>query len=303
MKKLKENKKVIFAFILGVLLTGTTSVLAVTYYASKDVTYDNSKSGMISENVQDAIDELYSFAFSSGPSIDVGGIEISTVTEGDGLYADEYQDGRYVYKGVNPDNYIQFNNELWRIIGIETDGRIKIIKDEFATSKAFDSDESNSWRYSSLQTYLNENYYNSLLSENRSQIILSNWNVGNPTSTSHRDLSQQITEENSEVWSGNVGLISISDYIRASSNKELCGNWTLSDSNYKLCKKTNWLFANDYYWTFAKLSWNMIYTIGKEGDFYSFNTSLAAKVRPVVYLKSNVIVSGNGSLFMPYLLS
>ena len=32
----------------------------------------------------------------------------TAVTTGEGLYADEYEDGRYIYKGANPNNYITF---------------------------------------------------------------------------------------------------------------------------------------------------------------------------------------------------
>ena len=54
---------------------------------------------------------------------------IATATDsGDGLYADEYEPGRYVYKGANPNNYITFNNEPWRIISVESDGTLKLIK-------------------------------------------------------------------------------------------------------------------------------------------------------------------------------
>ena len=50
------------------------------------------------------------------------------VTSGDGIYLDKYNDGRYVYKGGNPNNFIKFNNELWRIISVEKDGTLKIIR-------------------------------------------------------------------------------------------------------------------------------------------------------------------------------
>ena len=98
MKKLKENKKfILIGFIIGAFIFGTTGVLAVTYYASKDVTYDNTESGMTSENVQDAIDELYGLA----TALDVGGSKIPTVTSGDGLYVDGYEDNVYTYRGSN----------------------------------------------------------------------------------------------------------------------------------------------------------------------------------------------------------
>ncbi len=66
-KRLFKSK--IFLCILTVLITGTVSVYAVTYFPSNQVTYDNKTSGLKSSDVQGAIDELYntcSSAVSSG---------------------------------------------------------------------------------------------------------------------------------------------------------------------------------------------------------------------------------------------
>ena len=30
--------------------------------------------------------------------VDIGGVDVTPVTEGDGLYEDEYEEGRYIYK-------------------------------------------------------------------------------------------------------------------------------------------------------------------------------------------------------------
>lgn len=68
--------------------------------------------------------------------VDMGGQNVELVTSGDGLYEDQYEDGRYVYRGSEPNNYIQFNNELWRIIAKETDGTYKIIRDEILPQNA-----------------------------------------------------------------------------------------------------------------------------------------------------------------------
>ena len=62
----------------------------------------------------------------------------NVVTEGDGLYEDIYEEGRYVYRGQDPDNYITFNGETWRIIAKETDGTYKIIRNDVLTKRAFD---------------------------------------------------------------------------------------------------------------------------------------------------------------------
>ena len=53
----KKNIKLLMAFILGVAVT--SSIVYATILDSKDVNYDNTKSGIEATNVQDAVDELY----------------------------------------------------------------------------------------------------------------------------------------------------------------------------------------------------------------------------------------------------
>ena len=111
-KFIKNNfKGIIIGTIIGILLCGTIGVMAITYFPSNDVTYDNKESGLTSTNVQGAIDELYN-AWKT-PSTGGTGIleQVEIVTSGDGLYEDEYEDGSYFYKGGNPNNYVTFNNE------------------------------------------------------------------------------------------------------------------------------------------------------------------------------------------------
>ena len=53
----------------------------------------------------------------------------NVVTSGDGLYKDSYEENVYTYRGINPNNYVMFNNELWRIISLDIDkNTIKIIR-------------------------------------------------------------------------------------------------------------------------------------------------------------------------------
>ena len=73
-----------------------------------------------------------------GNSTTVGGQTVELVDSGDGLYEDEYESGRYIYRGSNPDNYITFNGETWRIIAKETDGTYKIIRNDVLENRAFD---------------------------------------------------------------------------------------------------------------------------------------------------------------------
>ena len=86
----------------------------------------------------------------------------------------------YRYTGENPNNYVSFNNELWRIIGVfptddgtgNIENRIKIIRDESIGSYSWDNKASgtgsstgsygsNDWSDSALQIILNSGaYYN-----------------------------------------------------------------------------------------------------------------------------------------------
>ena len=74
----------------------------------------------------------------------------------------------YRYEGKNPNNYIYFNNELWRIIGVfdeNSHGKsgqylTKIIRNDSLGGYAWDKSEKNNWATSSLYNLLNANYYN-----------------------------------------------------------------------------------------------------------------------------------------------
>ena len=68
---------------------------------------------------------------------------VDVVTTGDGLYKDSYEEGRYMYKGSNPNNYITFNGELWRIISVENDNTIKIMRNGSVSTEIFDINRGN----------------------------------------------------------------------------------------------------------------------------------------------------------------
>ena len=53
--------------------------------------------------------------------------ETPTLNNGDGLYN---YGSKYYYSGQIVNNYVSFNEEIWRIVSIEEDGSIKIVKDE-----------------------------------------------------------------------------------------------------------------------------------------------------------------------------
>ena len=72
------------------------------------------------------------------------------------------------YEGKNPNNYIWFNNEYWRIIGVfdsashGQNGKnlVKIIRAEVLGYLVWDKSDYNDWTTSSLNSLLNGAYYN-----------------------------------------------------------------------------------------------------------------------------------------------
>ena len=226
------------------------------------------------------------------------------VTEGDGLYADEYEEGKYTYKGANPNNYITFNNETWRILSIDVDGRIKIVRNELLPSSQWDSTNSNNWdRPSDIKTYLNGEYLDSI-TVNKEKIVPSTWSIGKVTS-GNDDLAGQIASEN-EIQSqeASVGLITASEYLRANTNTELCGNLRLNSSNNSTCKTTNWLFIEATYWTISPYSSNSsyvfnVYNTGSVFDNIAIN---AFAVLPAITLSSDISLSGSGEADNPFLI-
>ena len=70
------------------------------------------------------------------------------VSSGDGLYESTTEPGRLIYRGENPNNYIWLDenndknkttDELYRIISYETDGTIKVVRNEKIGEKPWDT--------------------------------------------------------------------------------------------------------------------------------------------------------------------
>ena len=304
-KKFINSK--LFVFIITALVFSTIGVSAATYFESSAVTYDNTESGLESTDVQGAIDELYSAC--KNPPLPPGGDgileSVKIVTSGDGLYKDEYEteyNDKYVYKGKNPNNYIYFNNELWRIISIEGNRTIKIIRNETIGSKRW-SNGIDDWREpSTLNTYLNETYYNTLNSDAKSHIVVGEYSLGEVTWDSS-DLSNTIYEENVNKWSGKIALVTISEYIRANSYKSRCGSLYSFNSYSNVCNQTNWMYkSNLKWWTLTPKSYGDqdVYYIEDIGAFVE-DPYTSHSIIPVLYLSSDTqITGGTGTQSDPY---
>ncbi len=295
------------------------------------------------------------------------GIDITddVVTTGDGLYEDQYEDGRYIYRGSNPDNYIQFNNELWRIVAKEADGTYKIIRDELLpqnegyTKMAYDeanhrTTENNTYctnpnygcgvyaavsgtfrtpngnysgtvtEDSSIKEYLNNTYYPTLNEIAKNQMQSHTFNIGSVQmlETSGNDsIEKNIAGEKMYTWTGNVGLINVSDLLRASTNSA-CTSAT--DQYYTLITTFENICSSNYlleglpdptaYWAInagsaesldvSLYAWYVVHEAGTTG-FMSSNSAYNDRsgARPVVFLKlSTQFIGGIGTKSDPYII-
>ena len=189
---LKNNVKVLLAFLIGLSISITTVYGATILFTSDQVGYDNTNTGFKDSNNQDvtdmqtALDELYNKA--SACSIRnicpvgmkrVEGVngEYSCVnpkspesyikslnTEGETIStSDHYNELRFI--GANPPNYVKFNgNQTWRIIGI-FDGKLKLVANPIGNYSFDTSKETvnrglgvNAWEDSDLMKLLNPGY-------------------------------------------------------------------------------------------------------------------------------------------------
>ena len=89
---------------------------------------------------------------------------VGVVTSGDGLYKDSYEENVYTYRGANPNNYVTFNGEEWRIISVNTaDNTIKIMRNGGLLDREYDN---NGYRPQTGYCNYSSSYGCIILSEN-----------------------------------------------------------------------------------------------------------------------------------------
>ena len=247
----------------------------------------------------------------------------------------------YRYRGASPKNYVTFNNEVWRMIGVfptddgtgNIENRIKIIREQSIGEYEWDDTCLFNWtRPATLNTYLNVTYLNGLISEAQSMVGDSKYYLGSygktinsqgftSTPVEMYSYERKITGSdyyygtNPNSWVGKVALMYASDYGYASENCEekwLCDNNGSNDIT--TCNTTNWMYFKKYSyfgeWIFSqnvegvRISYDHCIT-NKYGDPVKTCVieQASALVRPVLYLKSNIkITGGNGTSSSPYTL-
>lgn len=189
------------------------------------------------------------------------------------IVANNYSNSNGTYfKGDVIDNYVLYNGLLWRIMGKNTDGTIKLVMDEYITSIIY-SNELN-YENSYVREWLN-NYFISMLSNNN---IISNekWYY-KVISTNNLELNTDLYVEDK------IGLLSSEEY-----------NMSLYENNSYL-KKGNSCYG------LINQSDNLLYSVCN--DVVTSSSSKALLVRPVINVYPSVIVfNGLGTIDSPFIL-
>ena len=230
--------------------------------------------------------------------------------------------GNIRYYGADPNNYVTFNNELWRIIGVfkEIDDgtgtketRIKIARSESIGNYSWDSNNVNEWPTASLNTYLNGTYLPSLTSEAQNMIGDVLWNLGGSSEYEGLYANDYYTFERgttvysgrSTTWTGKIALMYPSDYMYAGDLSKCSSDGYNWDGDTTNCRDTSWLRNTTInQWTITPNAGNSSRVFGVlSTGAVNRGVSGSSASRPVLFLKSNVqITGGDGRQNNPFTL-
>ena len=242
------------------------------------------------------------------------GLEIPIVKRGDGLY--DYENGQYIYKGDNPNNYLEFEGDIWRILRFDTSG-IKIIKDEYIDMSNYEGSNTSG-------TGGNYDIPNARITEKNSYCTnpSNGCNVWVATSKMNDSPSEYVngthhgtvTEDSSlytylngdyynEVLKANENIIDGPFNIGPWKNEHEY-TWTgkigLID-NEELIYGGKYLFKSYGCWTInpdlnSGISGiRVFYLYSSQKTTGGFDVNRTFRVRPVLYLSPSVTLTGNGT--------
>ena len=198
------------------------------------------------------------------------------------------------YEGKNPNNYVWFNNEYWRIIGVFDSGShgqsgknlVKIIRADVLDGLAWHKSNTNDWTAASLNSLLNGAYYNAqdgtssgycygysttatancdytkkgIQSGYRSMIAEVTWYLGGYSSAIATTESFYGYERGTTVYSGRptttgyIGLMYPSDYGYSVLSSSCARTTNLGSYNTATCAGQSWLYGKGYEWTITPSS-------------------------------------------------
>lgn len=234
----------------------------------------------------------------------------SVVSSGYGLYSNN---GSYVYRGENVNNYVKLDNSLWRIVKINSNNNVVLINaegleytqpwdDRYNQNKLYAAGI-NTYSASRVKEFLDRIYTKPekksgediLSNSDKAKLVSYTLCTGKKAGTSSDFTNSEECQEH--LANQKMGLLTASDYVYASIDPN-CSNITS-----KSCQNYNYLAIDDDWWlvTANSADNSSAYRVDRTGVIKADSASNYAIIRPVIYLNSNVLYkSGNGTEKHPY---
>lgn len=237
----------------------------------------------------------------------VSKITSSRVTTGSGLY---YKDGEYIYRGEDPNNYVKFGESLWRIIGLDKNGNIKMIYSDLYLeyqpwddryNKDTDSQKGiNEYlgnEKSRIKEYL-DNFFNSSVNVEKFTPARISRTATHSACVGKLNLEKNSTNSCSKVLNNQMfSAITVKDYVNASLDSNCSINNTVTCQNYNFLNLPGWT-ANAY----SGNTYSAYYIDDDEGIQLS-DTYISRAIRPIITLRKDVYYhSGTGTMADPYMI-
>lgn len=232
------------------------------------------------------------------------------VASGYGLYK---MNNGLVFRGETVNNYVQINEDLWRIVKIDSSNNVYLIKEKNIGYSASWDDRYNSeveyniginnYSTSRIKEYLGELYDTTkedlvFLSET-DKTKISSYEVCTGKRTIDSTINTNELECKSTVAGQKLGLLTVSDYINASIDPNCTSPQSPSCQNY------NYLTVDYRWWTATAVanSTSTAFIVDEQGRVSEAKCNAYNKIRPVIKLSSRIMVSsGKGTEKNPYII-
>lgn len=223
---------------------------------------------------------------------------------GNGVYD---MNGEFVYRGDDVDNYVKFENLLWRIVKVDTSNDVKLVlvtelEEKYPWDTAYNASKKNSvgnttnYLITDIRKTLNEIYKSIIVSDKKALVVSKNLCIGkyarNDNFSKEKECS--IVQENEKI-----GLLNLTDFQYASLDSA-CVNLESGE-----CVNRNYMVESGEIrtWSLNATTENTykVFYIGSNIGLSYADTE--KRINPVIYISNKAITNaGDGTKENPYII-
>ena len=247
----------------------------------------------------------------------------NNTSDASGLYkstATNTGEATYYFRGNVTNNYVSFAGQTWRIVRVNEDGTIRIVMQDGINSNAniaFNSNYNNyTYMYytnSQAKTTLESWYQTNIGSKtNLASSVASgayyceqakakysdSYTSGSATMTTYNkytpDFKCSSDGNGKGVVNASVGLLTYDEVVYAG------GYYAQNNNNY-------YLYNNTYFWTMSPAGFSgsisTVWRVNTAGSIYYSNVDATFRLRAVLNLNADTLVTGDGTSSDPFVVS